>query len=75
VYKAFLKPIIGFILSRAGILILSPIFIIVTTIFYLDYKGNPLFLQTRPEKHGKLFTLIKFKTMNDKKSCSGQFVA
>jgi lipopolysaccharide/colanic/teichoic acid biosynthesis glycosyltransferase len=57
-----------------GLIILSPIFIFVTIGLYFANQGKPFFLQTRPGKNGKLFKIIKFKTMNDKKDLAGNLL-
>ena len=56
------------------IVLLSPVFILIIIIMALDHKGNPFFFQIRPGKSGKLFTLIKFKTMNDRKDALGNLL-
>lgn len=58
-----------------ALLILSPILIIVTVILAIINKSNPFFIQTRPGKNEKLFNIIKFKTMNDKKDNLGNLLS
>jgi lipopolysaccharide/colanic/teichoic acid biosynthesis glycosyltransferase len=70
-YKLFIKPVFDFIISLIGLLLLSPFFILVVVVLSLSYKGNPFFIQRRPGKNGRIFKLIKFKTMNDKKGDDG----
>ena len=66
-YKHFFKRIIDFILSFTGLIILSPVFIIVTILLFFANNGKPFFFQQRPGKNEKIFKIIKFKTMNDRK--------
>lgn len=66
-YKSFFKRFIDFILASTGFLFLSPIIVITTIGLYFANDGIPFFTQSRPGKKGKLFKIIKFKTMNDKK--------
>lgn len=66
-YKNFIKRIIDFTGSLLGLILLSPIFIIVAICLYISNQGKPFFFQPRPGKDGKIFTIVKFKTMNDKK--------
>ena len=66
-YKNFSKGIIDFISSFLGILLLSPLFILITIFLFISNNGKPFFFQKRPGKNGKIFTIVKFKTMNDKK--------
>ena len=51
--------------------VLFPVFILVFIMLLITNKGNPFFTQKRPGKNEKLFTIIKFKTMNDKKDKNG----
>jgi undecaprenyl phosphate N,N'-diacetylbacillosamine 1-phosphate transferase len=73
-YKNFLKRLIDFILAFLGLLILSPIFIIVTIGLYFANDGKPFFFQARPGLNEKIFKIIKFKTMNDKKDAQGNLL-
>lgn len=70
-YKTFFKRLIDFTFSFIGLILLSPVFIIVTIGLYFANQGKPFFFQKRPGKDGKIFEIIKFKTMNDKKDVSG----
>ncbi|RLJ33645.1 lipopolysaccharide/colanic/teichoic acid biosynthesis glycosyltransferase [Chryseobacterium sp. 7] len=73
-YKIFIKRLIDFVTAFFGFLILSPVFIIVTIGLFLANNGKPFFFQKRPGKNGKIFNIIKFKTMNDKKDPSGNLL-
>lgn len=73
-YKSFFKRIIDFNGAMIGLLILSPLFIIVMTGLCISNHGNPFFFQLRPGKDGKIFKIIKFKTMNDKKDFYGKLL-
>lgn len=70
-YKNIIKPIFDFLLAIIGILLFSPLFVILTIILYFANGGQPFFFQLRPGKEGKLFRIIKFKTMNDKRDAGG----
>lgn len=67
-YKSYFKRAIDFIGAVTGLLLLSPLFIIVTIGLYFANQGKPFFFQIRPGKNERLFKIIKFKTMNDKKN-------
>lgn len=69
-----IKPFIDFLVSLIALLLLSPIFLAVTLLLYWANNGQPFFFQTRPGKDGKLFNIIKFKTMNDKRDSSGDLL-
>ncbi|MGJ1514928.1 sugar transferase [Sphingobacterium siyangense] len=73
-YKLFLKRLIDFIVAFVALLILSPIFIIVTIGLYFANDGKPFFFQSRPGLNEKIFKIIKFKTMNDKKDAAGNLL-
>jgi lipopolysaccharide/colanic/teichoic acid biosynthesis glycosyltransferase len=73
-YKNIAKPFIDMVLSIVGLLVISPIFILVLVLLYFANQGKPFFTQQRPGKNGKIFTIIKFKTMNDRKDASGHLL-
>ncbi|WP_293879906.1 sugar transferase [Sphingobacterium sp. UBA1498] len=73
-YKLFLKRLIDFIVAFLALLILSPVFIIVTIGLYFANDGKPFFFQSRPGLNEKIFKIIKFKTMNDKKDADGNLL-
>lgn len=73
-YKIFFKRIFDFCLALAGFLLLSPIFLLVMISLAFVNKGNPFFFQKRPGKNGVIFSIIKFKTMNDKKDSEGNLL-
>ena len=73
-YKIFFKPLLDFVLSFLGLIISSPIFLIVFIALLLANKGKVFFLQNRPGKNGKIFKIIKFRTMNDKRDAHGNLL-
>ncbi len=73
-YKYFIKRIFDFIVASIGLVILSPIFLTITIVLYFANNGKPFFFQSRPGLNGKLFNIIKFKTMNDKKDSNGNLL-
>jgi undecaprenyl phosphate N,N'-diacetylbacillosamine 1-phosphate transferase len=74
-YQIIFKKLIDFLCSLFLILLLSPLIILITIALFFANQGKPFFLQNRPGKHGKLFNIIKFKTMNDKKNDSGNLLS
>lgn len=74
-YQNFLKRIIDFSVALFALLILSPLFIVVMIGLYFANDGKPFFFQRRPGKNEKLFSIIKFKTMNDKKDAQGKLLS
>lgn len=73
-YRYFIKRIFDFIVALMGLVILSPIFLIVTIGLYFANEGKPLFFQARPGLKEKIFNIIKFKTMTDKKDSHGNLL-
>lgn len=73
-YKLIVKPLIDFLLSVIGLVILSPLLIIVTILLFVANNGKPFFFQSRPGKNGDIFRIVKFKTMNDKKDTNGKLL-
>jgi len=65
IYKSVLKPLADFCAALLLFLILLPLFIILTLILSISLRGNPFFTQKRPGKHGRIFKIIKFKTMKN----------
>lgn len=74
-YKNFIKRILDILVALVGLLILSPIFIVVTIALYFANQGKPFFFQERPGLNEKIFKIIKFKTMNDKKDKDGNLLS
>lgn len=73
-YKHFFKRVFDFLTALIGLIVLSPICIVVSIGLYFANQGKPFFFQTRPGKNGKLFRIIKFKTMNDNKDAHGNLL-
>ncbi len=73
-YAKCFKRVIDFTLSLIGLVILSPIFLILIVLGAICMKGNPFFTQQRPGKNEKIFRLIKFRTMDNRKDNSGNLL-
>lgn len=73
-YKNFFKRFIDFFAALIGLILLSPIFIIVIISLYIANEGKPFFFQLRPGMNERIFKIIKFKTMNDKKDANGDLL-
>lgn len=73
-YKPFFKRFWDILLSGVAILILLPIFILLIIIGAIVMKGNPFFAQPRPGRKEKVFKLIKFRSMNNKKDKNGKLL-
>ena len=70
-YINVIKPIIDFLAAFFGILLLSPVFILITIALTIANNGKPFFIQRRPGKNERMFNIIKFKTMNDRTDDKG----
>lgn len=73
-YRNYIKRFIDFFASLIGLILLTPIFLVVTVVLYFANSGKPFFFQKRPGKNGRIFMLVKFKTMNDKKDKNGELL-
>jgi len=73
-YAKYLKRFFDFILSLLGIIILLPLFLILMFITWCCNGNGIFFKQSRPGKNGKLFTLVKFRSMNNKKDENGNLL-
>ena len=73
-YAKCFKRILDFMLSLCAVMILSPILLILTVVGTVAMGGNPFFTQDRPGKNEKIFKLIKFRTMNNKKDKNGKLL-
>ncbi|PHS07659.1 MAG: lipid carrier--UDP-N-acetylgalactosaminyltransferase [Kordia sp.] len=73
-YRYFLKRVLDFFLSLIGLILLAPIFLLVFIFLLINNGGSAFFFQRRPGKNEKIFMVIKFKTMNDKKDGKGNLL-
>ncbi len=73
-YAKCLKRAMDFILSLMALLVLSPVLLVLTVLGAIKMKGNPFFTQQRPGKEGKIFLLIKFRTMTCEKDADGNLL-
>ena len=75
-YKNFFKRIIDFTLALVGLICVSPILLLVTIWLHFANKGGgAFFFQERPGLHGKIFKIIKFKTMTDERDANGKLLS
>lgn len=74
-YKSIFKPTLDFLVALIGLLVLSPVFLFVMLALTIANNGKPFFFQKRQGKNEKIFNIIKFKTMNDKKDVQGNLLS
>lgn len=73
-YKTIIKTSLDIIIAFLGFCFMLPIFVVVLIGLYIANQGKPFFFQIRPGKNEKLFKIIKFKTMNNKKDSNGNLL-
>lgn len=74
-YRKFFKRTIDVLASGGGLLVLSPLLGVVTIWLHFANKGaGAFFFQERPGKGGKIFKVVKFKTMTDERDSSGKLL-
>lgn len=74
-YKQYIKRILDVIISAAALICLSPLLLVVTIWLHFANKGaGAFFMQERPGLKGKIFKVIKFKTMTDERDADGNLL-
>lgn len=73
-YARVWKRVLDVILSAAALLVLSPVLLILTVVGAFVMGGNPFFTQVRPGKDEKLFRLVKFRSMSNRKDSDGNLL-
>ncbi|WP_160716092.1 sugar transferase [Chitinophaga solisilvae] len=73
-YQFFFKPLTDGAVALLGLLLLSPVFLILVLLLSIANNGKPFFFQARPGRNGRIFRVIKFKTMNDRRDAGGMLL-
>jgi undecaprenyl phosphate N,N'-diacetylbacillosamine 1-phosphate transferase len=73
-YDNFLKRVLDLIIAITNLVLLAPAFLIITLTLFVLNEGEPFFIQKRPGKNGKIFHIIKFKTMTSQKDAYGNLL-
>lgn len=73
-YKNFFKRILDIAVSATLLILLFPVFLFVMVALFIANSGKPFFFQKRPGKNEKIFSIIKFKTMNDNTDAQGNLL-
>ena len=73
-YRQSGKRILDIIIAGTGLIILSPLFLLLTVLLWFINNGSPFFRQSRPGLHEVIFTVIKFKTMADQMGKNGNLL-
>ena len=75
-YKHFFKRFLDFCISLIALICISPVLLVVTVWLHFANKGaGAFFFQERPGKDGKIFKVIKFKTMTDERGADGELLS
>ena len=75
-YKHALKRFLDFWIAFIVLVLISPLLVVVTLWLHFANKGaGAFFLQERPGKDGKIFKIIKYKTMNDERDAAGNLLS
>ena len=74
-YSRYFKPLIDIVLSLIGLIILSPVLLVISVLLAYVNDWKPFFFQSRPGKDGKIFRIVKFKTMNDRRDIDGNLLS
>lgn len=75
IYRNYIKRALGFVISLVAIICLSPLLLVVTIWLHFANKGaGAFFLQDRPGKDGKIFKIVKYKTMTDERDADGKLL-
>ncbi|WP_423818771.1 sugar transferase [Salinimicrobium sp. TIG7-5_MAKvit] len=73
-YRKLIKPFLDLLVAFVALLFLSPFLLFFILLLSVANRGNPFFLQRRPGKKGKIFRIIKFKTMTDARDAEGNLL-
>ena len=74
-YNSAFKRILDLIFSVVGLIVFSPILVMITIILLIVNNGQPFFFQKRIGKNDREFSIVKFKTMNEKKDKQGKLLS
>lgn len=73
-YTKILKPLLDLLAAIIGLVLISPVFLLLILLLLIANNGKPFFFQKRAGKNGRIFKIIKLKTMNDKKDQYGKLL-
>ncbi len=73
-YTKVIKPFLDILTAWIGLIVALPLLIVVAVLLFFANNGKPFFFQLRPGKNGKIFRIVKFRTMNDNKDANGKLL-
>ena len=62
------------IIAFLGLVLASPVFLVIFLLLFAANRGEVFFVQARPGRNGKVFRIIKFRTMNNRRDASGRLL-
>ena len=74
-YEKYLKRPIDLLCGLAAVLVFCWLYILLIILGFIFMRGNPFFTQERPGKNGKIFKLIKFRTMDNRRDKNGEYLS
>jgi len=74
-YRHFFKRLLDFCIALTAVIVLSPLLLVITVWLHFANKGaGAFFTQDRPGLHGRIFRVIKYKTMTDERDADGRLL-
>lgn len=73
-YEEHIKRMLDFIMALTVLILLAPVFLILSAVGAVAMRGNPFFSQPRPGKGGRIFHMVKFRTMSNEKDDKGNLL-
>jgi lipopolysaccharide/colanic/teichoic acid biosynthesis glycosyltransferase len=74
-YRLYIKRILDLLAALSGLVVLFPGLIAIVPVIALSNNGPVFFRQQRPGRNGRLFTLYKFRTMNERRDPAGMLLS
>jgi lipopolysaccharide/colanic/teichoic acid biosynthesis glycosyltransferase len=73
-YRCCIKNLFDRILALTGLILSAPVFFLVWLALFIANRGEPFFFQSRPGRGGKIFRIVKFRTMNNRRDSNGELL-
>lgn len=73
-YGKYIEPLLDFVTALLAVVFLFPLMALVWLSLLVAKRGRPFFFQDRPGRDGRIFRIVKFRTMNDKKGADGRLL-
>jgi lipopolysaccharide/colanic/teichoic acid biosynthesis glycosyltransferase len=73
-YQKLVKPLADILTAWIALVLLFPVLLVIALLLAIANAGKPFFFQMRPGKNGKVFRIVKFRTMNDLRDASGKLL-